>query len=539
VATDPDAARSSGWTRVALVRGVVLIGTGLVAVFRPDEAGVVLGAALVALSILELAMPAAAGDPTEAARRRRRRYLQVLAGTVAGVALIASSIGSVGLEAGVLAVMFGLVGAVDLWGARHANRPGIRGFRIARALVAIATGIVLFAIPGVALDIVTLLAAVGFIVVGSVSVVGILLPPEGIRTRGRGPTGIVDIADAWVRGRDVGSERRREILDAYDYDLGDRDKLVRFSVLLGLAGIIASAGLIGNSVASIIGAMIIAPLMGPIVGVAIGIVMAMPARTVRSLIVAAVGTLATILIGVAIAAWLAGPGTADNSEIVARTSPTLIDLVVALAAGAAGAYAASNARVADSLPGVAIAISLVPPLSTAGILLALGEPASAAGALLLFTTNFVSIVLAASVVLVLTGVAPLTRLVTNREQTQAWFASFVVAGILLLVPLAIGGQQAVAAADDDAAATAAVEAWLAPSPGFAIIDVSVSGQAVEVFVTGPGSPPDPAALQSALDVALGGPTQLDLRISQTVLYTTPGQGPGPSGGPGPSTSPAP
>jgi hypothetical protein len=124
----------------------------------------------------------------------------------------------------------------------------------------------------------------------------------------------------------------------------------------------------------------------------------MPARTVRSLVVAGLGTLATILIGMALAAWLAGPDTVDNSEIVARTSPTLIDLVVALAAGAAGAYAASNPKVADSLPGVAIAISLVPPLCTVGILIALGDPAGAGGAMLLFTTNFVSIVLAASVV---------------------------------------------------------------------------------------------------------------------------------------------
>jgi len=539
VATDPASARPAAWARVALVRGVVLIATGLIALFRPDEAGVVLGIALLLVSVLELAMPDATGDPGAVSRRHRRRALQVLAGSVAGVALISSSIGGEGLEAQVVAVMLGILGVVDLWGARHADRPGRRGFRIARALVTLATSAVLLAVPTVALGIVTLLAAVGFVIVGSVSVVGVVLPPTAIRSRGTGPTGVVDIAGAWVRGRDVGAEQRHAILDAYDYDLDDRGKLVRFSVLLGLAGVIAAAGLIGNSVASIIGAMIVAPLMGPIVGIAVGIVMAMPARTLRSLVVAGIGTLATILIGVALAAWLAGPGTADNSEIVARTSPTLVDLVIALAAGAAGAYAASNPRVADSLPGVAIAISLVPPLSTVGILLALGDPAGAAGAMLLFTTNFVSIVLAASVVFVLTGVAPLARLVSNREQTQTWFASFLVAGLLLLVPLAIGGQQAVAAADDEHGATAAVQAWLAPAPGFAIIDVSVSGQAVEVFVTGPGSPPDPAALQTALDEALGGQVQLDLRISQTILYTTPGQSPGPAASPGPSASPGP
>jgi hypothetical protein len=139
---------------------------------------------------------------------------------------------------------------------------------------------------------------------------------------------------------------------------------------------------------------------------------------------------------------------------------------------------------------------------------------------------------------VLTGVAPLARLVTNREQTQAWFASFLVAGLLLLIPLAIGGQRAFAAADDADAATSAVGAWLTPAPGFAILDVTVSGDAVTVFVTGPGSPPEPTALQSALDAALGRPVALDLRVSETVVWTTPGAVPGePSGSPLPSASP--
>ena len=297
--------------------------------------------------------------------------------------------------------------------------------------------------------------------------------PSGLRTPdGRTPTGLVEIGDAWLRSRDVGDARRDEILDAYDYDPADRDRLVRFSVLLILAGIIASAGLISNSVASIIGAMIIAPLMGPIVGIALGIVTGLPKPggpvAGRD---APAGIVATILIGVAMGAWLGtAPNVPLNSEIVGRTSPTIIDLVVALAAGAAGAYAASNAKVADSLPGVAIAISLVPPLGTAGILLSAGLPAEAAGALLLFATNFVSIVLAASVVFVLTGVVPIGRLVANAERTQAWFASFAVAGILLLIPLAIGGQQAFAAATDQQLARHAVAQWLAPAPGFKIVD---------------------------------------------------------------------
>ena len=520
----------TGWTAVALLRGGIGLVAGTVALFRPDEAAVVLGAALLAVSLLELAVRVTTGDPEADARRRQRRLLRVAAGVFAGVALIASSTGGAVAETRVVAAALLVLAAADVWGAWHTTVPGARGLRIARAVIAVAVALVLLVIPSVAFLIVVFLAAVGWIVVGLIALVGVLRPATVQGPDGRTPTGIAEIADGWLRGRDIGDARRNEILDAYDYDPADRDKLARFSVLLVLAAVIASAGLIANSVASIIGAMIIAPLMGPIVGIALGIVTGLPKRTLQSLAVAAIGSVATILVGVAMGAWLAtSPDVPSNSEIVGRTSPTIIDLVVALAAGAAGAYAASNAKVADSLPGVAIAISLVPPLDTAGILLATGNPDAAAGAMLLFTTNFVSIVLAASVVFVLTGVVPIGRLVANAQRTQAWMVSFAVAGILLLIPLAIGSQQALAAANDSQVATQTVEAWLVPAPEFVIVEVSVSGDTVDVAVAGPGSPPSPATLQSMLDAALGGPVELALAVTQTVVYTTPvGASPSPA-----------
>ena len=520
----------SGWTRVALLRGLIGLVAGVVALFRPAEAAIVLGGALLLVSLLELTVRVSTGDPLDDARRRSRRRLRVAAGVLAGVALIGSTIGGAVLETRVLATALAVLAAADLWGALHATLPGVRGFRLARAALAMSIALVLLAIPAVAFSIVVVVASVGWIVVGLIALAGVVWPSATRLPDGRTPTGIVEIADGWLRGRDIGETRRDEILDAYDYDYADRDKLIRFSVLLVLAGIIASAGLIANSVASIIGAMIIAPLMGPIVGIALGIVTGLPQRAVRALVVAAAGTGVTILIGVAMGAWLGtSPTVPMNSEIVGRTSPTIIDLVVALAAGAAGAYAASNAKVADSLPGVAIAISLVPPLGTAGILLSAGEPSLAMGALFLFMTNFVSIVLAAMVVFVLAGVVPIEQLVANAERTQGWFVSFAVAGILLLIPLAIGSQQAFAAATDEQLAREAVSEWLAPAAGFRVIAVTVAGDAVDVSVAGPGAPPDPATLQSRLDEALGGPIELDLEVTPTVVFTTPlGASPSPT-----------
>ena len=506
---------------VTVLRGLIGLVAGTIALFRPDDAAVVLGVALVVVSLLELLNRASTGD-READPGKRRRLIRVAVGVVAGVALIASAQGGAVTETRVVAVALVALALVDLWGAWHATTRGVRGLHLARAAIAIAAALVMFAIPAVAYTIAVFVAAVGWIGVGLIALASVLLSSGTRAPDDRVPTGTIEIVDGWLRSRDIGDARRDEILDAYDYDFDDRDKLARFAVLLILASIIACAGLIANSVASIIGAMIIAPLMGPIVGIALGIVVGMPVRTVRSLIVASAGIALTIGVGVAMGAWLgSSPTVPENPEIVARTSPTLIDLVVALAAGAAGAYATSNAKVADSLPGVAIAISLVPPLGTVGILLSHGEGAAAAGAMLLFVTNFVSIVLAASVVFVLVGVVPVASLVKNAERTQGWFVTFAVAGILLLIPLAIGGQQALAAATDEGLATRVVEGWLAPAPGFTIVDVAVSGSTVEVSVAGPGSPPDPPTLRAMLDLALGRHVALDLVATPTVVYTTP------------------
>ena len=92
-----------------------------------------------------------------------------------------------------------------------------------------------------------------------------------------------------------------------------------------------------------------------------------------------------------------------NSQISGRISPRLLDLFAALASGAAGAFAMSRKDVADSLPGVAISISLVPPLCVVGVTLSTGEVSAAMGAL--FVTNFFSILLTGGGVLALLGLA--------------------------------------------------------------------------------------------------------------------------------------
>ena len=180
-----------------------------------------------------------------------------------------------------------------------------------------------------------------------------------------------------------------------------------FYVLLGLSGLIATLGLLANSVAIIIGAMIIAPLIGPITGIAYSSTVANRRLLKRSFLTLSTGVLFTIVIS-AIAVLVIGLKSV-TPEILARTNPTLLDLVIALAAGAAGAFANTRKRIADALPGVAIAVALVPPLSVVGIGLAWGETSLAVGALLLFITNLTGIIFSGVIVLLLQSYGSIER----------------------------------------------------------------------------------------------------------------------------------
>ncbi len=180
-----------------------------------------------------------------------------------------------------------------------------------------------------------------------------------------------------------------------------------FYFLLGLSGVIATLGLLANSVAIIIGAMIIAPLIGPITGIAYSTTVANRRLLRRSFLTLFTGVIFTVFISFLIA-LLVGlkPVT---PEILARTNPTLIDLVIALAAGAAGAFANTRRRIADALPGVAIAVALVPPLSVVGIGLALRNASLAFGASVLFITNLTGIIFSGVVILLLQSYGSIER----------------------------------------------------------------------------------------------------------------------------------
>lgn len=232
---------------------------------------------------------------------------------------------------------------------------------------------------------------------------------------------------------------RRSVLDELFFEGPEwRPFLARFTTLLMLSTVIAGLGLVADSAAAIIGAMLVAPLMTPILGVAGAMVHGDLRRMAVSAAVLVAGTIGAIGVGWLVGWSAQGSLTPDalTPQLLARTVPRMLDLGVAIAAGLAGGYVLTHLRASSSLPGVAIAVSLVPPLAAVGITLQLGLHAEARGALLLFTTNMVAIILAVMVVMVLSGFVPPEVRRFARGRVRAGFLVTALAVVAVAVPLA-------------------------------------------------------------------------------------------------------
>jgi uncharacterized hydrophobic protein (TIGR00271 family) len=204
----------------------------------------------------------------------------------------------------------------------------------------------------------------------------------------------------------------------------------RYAFMIVMACGIAMLGLLQNSVAVIIGAMLISPLMGPIVQLGMGLA-TFELRSIReSLRTLLAGVLLALSIAVLIV-WMS-PLKAATSEILARTQPTFFDLLVAVFSGLAGAYATVT-RKGETIVGVAIATALMPPLAVVGYGLAVGNGSIAGGAAFLFMTNLLAIALSVTIVARLYGFGG-----SDSPKQTAWQAGLIVAGFVLLsIPLGL------------------------------------------------------------------------------------------------------
>ncbi|GAA4934938.1 DUF389 domain-containing protein [Streptomonospora halophila] len=302
-----------------------------------------------------------------------------------------------------------------------------------------------------------------------------------------------------------------DLVQALDLSAGDsRAKSSAFWTMLTLSAIIAAGGVLTDSTATVIGAMIIAPLSTPIMGIALGIVRQSRTGAVRTV---CLGCLLVIGVGVVFAAVI--PGSYDlleNSQIAGRTSPGLMDLVSALATGAAGAVALSRSDVAAVLPGVAIAISLVPPLVVAGVCLGQGAALLAAGAGVLFLSNLLALVFAGMLIFAASGYGTPRE---TRDERSARRTRLVLGLLFAVVFVPLAGHTAATAlvAVWTERAEAAAGRWLAQRPDASVTRVYTASTTMHIEVRVQGSPPPVDPLLADLRAQL--PDRLGLVVETT------------------------
>ena len=193
---------------------------------------------------------------------------------------------------------------------------------------------------------------------------------------------------------------------------------------------IASLGLNVNSTAVIIGAMLISPLMGPIVGMGLAIGINDSILLKKSIHNYLIATLISVL--TATIYFVLSPLDEAQSELLARTSPTLYDVMIALFGGAAGILALSTKGKGNVLPGVAIATALMPPLCTAGYGLAMGNIYYFLGAFYLFFINTVFIALSTYLGVHMMGFSKKTYIDKNKNKSMQRYIAIIV--VMTMVP---------------------------------------------------------------------------------------------------------
>lgn len=322
-----------------------------------------------------------------------------------------------------------------------------------------------------------------------------------------------------IRARVLPENQRRTFEElTEDLDLNDGDTLSKrsaFWTMLVLAACIASAGIIADSTATVIGAMIIAPLSTPIMGTALALVKRERTGGVKFVVL---GGLAVIAIGALFSLMLPSPyDLLSNSQVAARTSPRLVDLLGALATGFAGAIALARRDVAAILPGVAISISLVPPLCVVGICLAEGSPSLAFGALVLFLSNFLALVFAGSLVFTTLGYTTSIREGGGRPRRTVRL-TFGVLVLLVLIPIVLNSVIALAVAKLTEVGRESARTWLASTRGAEILDVTNQGFTLVIQVKAPDALPPTTSLMSDLSRRLpsGIPVVLERSVGESI-----------------------
>ncbi len=332
---------------------------------------------------------------------------------------------------------------------------------------------------------------------------------------------LAPIGMIWGRIRERESWTDAERIEVLDDLFPEDDRIVpytkRFATLILLSTTIAAFGLIANSAAVVIGAMLVAPLMTPMLALAASLMYAQMQRFVGSLAMIVFGTVAAIATGWVIARIAGGSltPTSLSSELLARTTPSLFDLGIAVAAGLAGGYVLTHKGAGSSLPGVAIAVALVPPLATVGVAWEINATEQAVGALLLYSTNLIAIVLSASVVMLVSGFVPDHIRDAARGRIGLRLLPWVIALIVIALPLAAHTRTVI---EDEAFVRDVVSAVAEWDPQASVVDIDADrsgGNATVSLTIGTTAERQPAwELAKAISDDSGVRLDLDIRYQE-------------------------
>lgn len=302
-----------------------------------------------------------------------------------------------------------------------------------------------------------------------------------------------------LHGGPVDAEEVARVRDVLLFEPpGLQRRLIRFGGLLILASAIATYGLVGDSVATVIGAMIVAPLMLPIMGLAFGISIGDKKAIVSSILVGLGGIATSIAVGFVLAQVLTSAfDPTSNSQIMSRTSPRLVDLAAALATGLAGAFATGRKDISDTLPGVAIAISLVPPLANVGILLSSGHVDLALGSLLLFVTNYFAILLTGAFVFAVLGYPKASLVARPLRSRRIAIAIVIVMVLVIAAPLGFNTSRIYRESMAEGRTADATKAWIEKSD-YEYVSATAKDEVVTVVIVGEGTLPPEEELSADL-----------------------------------------
>lgn len=486
--------------RVRALRGLGLVVLAAALLLWPEPSDRIVGR-LVGLGIAVYA----ASSAVELVRRRiRREFLPIVAVGVASgfaAALVVQpedSLRSVVQAIGGIMLAWAAVTLVQLAGRRIPAPWGT-----SRTVALGVGGGLLLAFP------VTFLAAATAIGAGLLAASGMVQVFTPATDEDDGDGAVPDDAGAgaavaaWIRRRPDTVEDRATLHEKVFYEgPSSPERFARFAALMAFAAVIASVGVVVESTAVVIGAMLVAPLMIPLMGTALSLTMGWPRRARRGAGVALTGVGIAVAIGAVVGA--VAPRAVDvqaNTEIIARTSPTTLDLAIAVAAGAAGAYALSRRDVSDSLPGVAVAIALVPPLTVVGLCWQQGAWSAGNGALLLFLTNATAILVAGGATFVLVGVAPLHRVSESQERLKTVLAALLAGLGVVVVLLTLNGASITRAELAQSDVEDVVTTWAEEHDDFRVLDIRAvdDGTTVVVDLAGPGEPPGLDRLLADID----------------------------------------